>query len=62
MKSRIVDVPDAPPPKSYRIELKVVVFIKTVHLSTKAIEQAIYDAAKSRDAFALITDTNIQEV
>lgn len=62
MKSRIVEVPDAPPQKSYRIELQVVVYTKTNHLSTEGIERAICDSVKARDAFATITNVDIREV
>ena len=59
MPQKPVDVPTAPEPKNYRIEFKVVVFIKTNHLSVEAIEQAIHAAAKARDGFAYVSDVNI---
>jgi hypothetical protein len=59
---QIPPVPEPPSPKSYKIELKVSVFVRTNHLSVEAIESAIHEAVKSRDGFAYISDINVEQV
>jgi hypothetical protein len=62
MPQKPVDVPPPPAPKSFKLEFRVTVFLKSNHLSTEAIEQAVIEAIRSRDGFAYVSDIGITEV
>jgi hypothetical protein len=57
-----VDVPPAPTPKTYRVELAVNVYLTTNHLSTTGIEEAILEEIRKRDGFAYVKYVEVKEV
>ncbi len=55
----IPEIPDGGEPQGYRVELRVICYVKGHHISPQRIEDTIIKAVQEHEAFCLVRDLSV---